>query len=130
MAQADSQLILSSSRGRDLQRHIEHMEYISGLQRAATEEGAKNHAHASTNAYDLAKWNGAILAMAAELGCLDEDFHDFIRANNSAGLQLIGRLTQEGDIKLIEQVARAPVESKKYLLDEAAHVLRQLKSGL
>ena len=130
MTQADGQLILSSSRGRELERHIEHMKYISGLQRAATEEGAKNHANASMNAFDLVKWNSGLLALAEELGCLDEDLEEFIRGNNMSGLQLIGRLTQEGDVKLIEQVARAPVESKKYLMDEAAHVIRQLKSGL
>lgn len=129
MTQANNQLILSSSRGRELERQLEHMEYLSRLQRAATEEGAKSHAHASTAAADLTRWNSGVLKMAEGLGCLDEDLEEFVRANNRNGLQLIGLLTQEGDVKLVEQVAEAPVKPKKYLVDEAAHVIRRLKNG-
>jgi hypothetical protein len=129
MTQANTQLILSSSRGRELERQLEHMEYLSRLQRAATQEATENHAYASTAATDLTTWNNGVLKMAEGLGYLDEDLQEFVRANNRSGLQVIGRLTQEGDIKLIEQVLQAPVTPKKYLVDEAAHVIRRLKSG-
>lgn len=129
MTQANNQMIISSSRGRELERQLEHMDYLSRLQQAATEEGAKNHAYASTAAADLVKWNSGVLQMAENLGCLDDDLQEFVRANNRNGLHFIGSLTQEGDVKLVEQFTQAPVKPKKYLADEAAHVIRRLTSG-
>lgn len=71
-------------------------------------------------------WNSGVLKMDDGLGCLDEDLEEFIRATNRNLL----RLMQEGDVNLVEQMRQARVMPRIYLVDEVAHVIRQLKNGL
>ena len=108
MANANNQLSLPYSIGRDLQRQIEHMEYRTRLHQAATEEGVKNHKQASFCATDLNKWNNMILKTADAGGLLDEDFEEFVRANNrvvstisAATIQVRARLKRVDPGKII-----------------------------